>query len=40
VESFAQNRYGLGSAVAVLLTVVLLGITALYLRVLFTEDEL
>jgi N,N'-diacetylchitobiose transport system permease protein len=40
VQSFAQNRYGLGSAVAVLLTLVLLAITAVYLKLLFSEDEL
>ena len=39
-ESFAQNRYGLGAAIAVLLTLVLLAITAAYLRLLFREDEL
>ena len=40
VTSFAQNRYGLGAAIAVVLTVVLLLITLLYLRVLFKEDRL
>ena len=40
VTSFAQNRYGLGASIAVVLTVVLLVITLLYLRVLFKEDEL
>ncbi|MEJ3654468.1 sugar ABC transporter permease [Actinomycetes bacterium KLBMP 9759] len=40
VESFAQNKYGLGAAIAVLLTVVLLVITMGYLRLLFKEDEL
>jgi N,N'-diacetylchitobiose transport system permease protein len=40
VESFAQNRYGLGAAIAVLLTVLLLLITVGYLRLLFKEDEL
>jgi N,N'-diacetylchitobiose transport system permease protein len=40
VESFAQNRYGLGAAIAVLLTVLLLVITVAYLRLLFKEDEL
>ncbi len=39
-ESFAQNRYGLGAAIAVLLTLVLLAITAAYLRLLFREDDL
>lgn len=40
VQSFAQNRFGLGSAIAVMLTLVLLAITALYLRLLFKDDEL
>jgi N,N'-diacetylchitobiose transport system permease protein len=40
VESFAQNRYGLGAAIAVLLTALLLVITVGYLRLLFKEDEL
>lgn len=40
VESFAQNRYGLGAAIAVVLTLLLLAVTALYLRVLFREEEL
>jgi N,N'-diacetylchitobiose transport system permease protein len=40
VESFAQNRYGFGAAIAVLLTALLLVITAVYLRVLFREEEL
>jgi N,N'-diacetylchitobiose transport system permease protein len=40
VESFAQNRYGLGAAIAVLLTALLLIITAVYLRLLFREEEL
>ena len=40
VSSFAQNRYGLGAAIAVVLTVVLLLITLLYLRVVFREEEL
>ena len=40
VESFGQNRYGFGSAIAVLLTLVLLGITIIYIRVLMKEDEL
>jgi N,N'-diacetylchitobiose transport system permease protein len=40
VESFAQNRYGLGAAIAVLLTALLLVITVGYLRLLFREDEL
>jgi N,N'-diacetylchitobiose transport system permease protein len=40
VESFAQNRYGLGAAIAVLLTALLLVITMAYLRLLFREEEL
>lgn len=40
VESFAQNRYGLGAAIAVLLTALLLVITVAYLRLLFREEEL
>ncbi|OZB82833.1 sugar ABC transporter permease [Microbacterium sp. 13-71-7] len=40
VESFGQNRFGFGSALAVLLTLVLLGITAIYVRALMKEDEL
>lgn len=39
-EAFGQGRYGFGAAVAVLLTLVLLAVTAVYLRVLFREDEL
>ncbi|WP_437585207.1 carbohydrate ABC transporter permease [Paramicrobacterium sp. CJ85] len=40
VESFGQNRYGFGSAIAVLLTLLLLVITAIYVRFLLKEDEL
>ncbi|GAA0902615.1 sugar ABC transporter permease [Pseudonocardia zijingensis] len=40
VESFAQNRYGLGAAIAVLLTALLLVVTVVYLRLLFREEEL
>ncbi|SDS20685.1 carbohydrate ABC transporter permease [Microterricola viridarii] len=40
VESFGQNQYGFGSAIAVLLTLVLLVITIIYIRVLMKEDEL
>ncbi|MCH6164680.1 sugar ABC transporter permease [Pseudonocardia alaniniphila] len=40
VESFAQNRYGLGAAIAVVLTALLLIITVGYLRLLFREEEL
>lgn len=39
-ESFAQGKYGMGSAIAVVLTGVLLLITIVYLRTLFKEDEL
>ncbi|MFC7330058.1 carbohydrate ABC transporter permease [Marinactinospora rubrisoli] len=40
VRSFAQQSYGLGSAVAVLLTFMLLAITIGYLRVVFRDEEL
>jgi N,N'-diacetylchitobiose transport system permease protein len=40
VTSFAQNRFGLGSTIAVLLTLVLLAVTMLYLRLLFRDEEL
>lgn len=40
LQSFAQNRYGFGSAIAVVLTVLLLLITLVYLRVLTKEEEL
>ncbi|GAA1984565.1 sugar ABC transporter permease [Isoptericola halotolerans] len=40
VESFGQNRYGFGSAIAVLLTVMLLAITVVYVRTILKEDEL
>ncbi|WP_035776794.1 sugar ABC transporter permease [Arthrobacter sp. H5] len=39
VESFAQNRYGLGSAIAVLLTLLLLVVSVLYVRTLFKEEK-
>lgn len=39
VESFAQRQYGMGSAIAVLLTLLLLGITVVYIRTLFRESE-
>lgn len=39
VKSINQNEYGLGAAIAVLLTLVLLAITVIYLRALFREDE-
>lgn len=40
IQSFGQNEYGLGSSVAVLLTLVLLAITVIYLRSLFRDEEL
>ncbi|MET8553531.1 sugar ABC transporter permease [Streptomyces sp. NPDC004959] len=40
MKAITQNEYGLGAAIAVLLTAVLLLITAVYLRMLFKEDEL
>ncbi|GAA3724075.1 carbohydrate ABC transporter permease [Salinactinospora qingdaonensis] len=40
VRSFAQQNYGMGSAIAVLLTLMLLAITVVYLRALFREEEL
>ncbi|MGO4690319.1 carbohydrate ABC transporter permease [Glaciibacter sp. 2TAF33] len=40
VESFGQNRYGFGSALAVLLTAVLLVITVFYVRAMFKEEKL
>lgn len=40
VESFGQNRYGFGSAIAVLLTLLLLAITAIYVRALLREEKL
>jgi len=40
LQSFAQNRYGFGSAIAVVLTLLLLAITVGYLRMLFKEEEL
>jgi N,N'-diacetylchitobiose transport system permease protein len=40
VTALSQNRYGLGAALAVMLTVVLLVITAFYLRVVFKNEEL
>ncbi|MFB9618042.1 carbohydrate ABC transporter permease [Brooklawnia cerclae] len=40
VQSFAQSEYGMGSAIAVVLTLVLMAITLVYLRTLFKEDEL
>ncbi|MGH3484276.1 MAG: carbohydrate ABC transporter permease, partial [Nocardioidaceae bacterium] len=40
ITSFGQQEYGLGAALAVMLTAVLLIITVLYLRVIFREEEL
>ncbi|RKN42513.1 carbohydrate ABC transporter permease [Streptomyces hoynatensis] len=41
IQSFSRNEYGMGSAIAVLLTLLLLGITVLYIRLLSRErDEL
>ncbi|MEE2036708.1 sugar ABC transporter permease [Nocardiopsis sp. CT-R113] len=40
VRSFGHNDYGLGAAIAVLLTLLLLVVTMLYLRALFREDGL
>lgn len=40
VSSFGQRDYGMGSAIAVILTLLLLAVTAVYLRALFREDEL
>lgn len=40
VRSFGQNDFGMGSAIAALLTMLLLGITIVYLRALFREDGL
>lgn len=38
-QSFVKNEYGMGSAIAVLLTVLLLAITVVYLRALFKERD-
>ncbi|MEP9380848.1 sugar ABC transporter permease [Nocardioides sp. KR10-350] len=40
ITAISQNRYGLGAAIAVLLTLMLLAITAVYLRTLFRQEEL
>lgn len=40
ITAMTKTDYGLGSAIAVLLTVVLLVITMVYVRLLFREDEL
>lgn len=39
VTGISQKQFGLGSTIAVLLTVLLLVVTAVYLRVLFKEDD-
>lgn len=39
VTGISQKQFGLGSTIAVLLTVLLLVVTAVYLRVLFKEDQ-
>jgi N,N'-diacetylchitobiose transport system permease protein len=40
LEGISQNRFGYGAAVAVVLTLLLLAITAVYLRTLFKQDEI
>lgn len=40
IESFGQNRYGFGSAIAVLLTLALMVVTVIYVRVMLREEEL
>ncbi|CAM3598188.1 carbohydrate ABC transporter permease [Occultella aeris] len=40
IQSFAQGKYGMGSAIAVLLTGILLVITVVYMRTLFKEEDL
>ncbi|WP_130014830.1 carbohydrate ABC transporter permease [Serinicoccus sediminis] len=40
ITAMSQNQFGLGAAIAVLLTVLLMVITAVYLRTLFKEEEL
>ena len=39
IQSFAQGKYGMGSAIAVLLTGILLVITVVYMRTLFKEED-
>jgi len=39
LTGISQNRYGVGAAIAVLLTLMLLAITAVYLRVLFKQED-
>jgi N,N'-diacetylchitobiose transport system permease protein len=40
VRSFGRQEYGMGSAIAVVLTLMLLAITVVYLRSLFRDEEL
>ncbi|GGK60473.1 carbohydrate ABC transporter permease [Ornithinimicrobium pekingense] len=40
VTAMSQNNYGMGAAIAVLLTLLLLAVTVIYLRTLFREEEL
>lgn len=40
VSAMGQNLYGLGAAIAVLLTLLLLVVTVIYLRTLFKEEQL
>ncbi|MFC3999169.1 carbohydrate ABC transporter permease [Nocardiopsis sediminis] len=40
VRSFGRQEYGMGSAIAVLLTLMLIAITIVYLRALFRDEEL
>jgi N,N'-diacetylchitobiose transport system permease protein len=40
ITAISQNRYGVGAAIAVLLTVLLLVITMFYLRTLFKQEEM
>jgi N,N'-diacetylchitobiose transport system permease protein len=40
ITAISQNRYGVGAAIAVLLTLLLLVITMVYLRTLFKQEEL
>jgi N,N'-diacetylchitobiose transport system permease protein len=40
ITALSQNAYGLGAAIAVLLTLLLLAITMVYLRTLFKQEEL
>lgn len=39
LSSFAQNKYGYGSAIAVVLTLLLMAVTIVYLRVLTRNEE-